>query len=177
MGMGRSSRCVLSLCFFTKFSLIHDLVHPESTSIPTWCRWNVSRVVMVPSMVIWCFPFPWTYHSHFFRFWRYHNAFSSIICPNFPQLSHFAALYPPWWSPGRLPHGFQVKCPEKEIFTLESMLIPGSFLVESRTRISVIICMESTWIPDRIKQKKKFALEIQLDYMESRQNYPKERIQ
>jgi hypothetical protein len=69
-----------------------------------------------------------------------------------------------------IPHGFQVKCPKKEIFTLESMLILGSFLVESRTRISVIICMDSTQILDRITQKKKLALEIQVDYMESMQS-------
>ena len=55
-----------------------------------------------------------------------------------------------------IPHGFQVKCPKKEIFApecMESILIPGSFHVESRKRFSVIICMEymesmdSVWIP------------------------------
>jgi hypothetical protein len=50
---------------------------------------------------------------------------------------------------------------------VESMLIPGSFLVESRKMFSVIICMDSTWIPGKITQKKKFGLEIQVDCMES----------
>jgi hypothetical protein len=120
---------------------------------------------------------------------------------------HFTLPHASWWSPGRL-HGLHVdsawipgKMSQKGNFhsgilgiLVESMLIPGSFLVESRTRISVIICMESmesVWIPHgfqtELSKRKRLHLKSSLTtwnpwnlygfHMDSRQNYPKEKIQ
>src|SRR6266550_2865056 len=96
MGMGRSSRRVFRLCSFTNRSFIHDPVHPESTSISTFCRSKVSSVVITPVIVIWFFPFPRMYRSFLFIFNRYHNASSSFILFNASTVSFVASSFLVW---------------------------------------------------------------------------------
>src|SRR6266576_3144140 len=91
--MGRSSCCVFRLCSFTNRSLIHDPIHPESTSISTLCQLKVSSVVTTPIIVIWFFPFPCTYRSFHFRFNKYHSASSSFIPFNALTVSGFASSF------------------------------------------------------------------------------------
>jgi hypothetical protein len=83
------------------------------------------------------------------------------------------------WNPGKMSQKGNFHARMHGIL-VESMLIPGSFHVESRKRFSVIICMEymesmeSVWIPHGFHmdsrqnyKKKMFVLEIQVDCMES----------
>src|SRR6266576_6816524 len=89
--MGQSSGRVFRLCSFTNRSLIHDPVHPESTSISTLCQLKVSSIVITPVIVIWFFPFPCMYHSFHFMFNKYHNASSSFILFNTLTISGVAS--------------------------------------------------------------------------------------
>src|SRR6266576_3326166 len=93
MGMGRSSCHVFRLCSFMNHSLIHDPVHPESTSISTLCWLKVSSVITTPVIVIWFFPFPCTYRSFHFMFNKYHNASSSFILFNAFTVSGVASSF------------------------------------------------------------------------------------
>src|SRR6266550_1881968 len=91
--MGQSSVLVFRLCSFTNRLLIHDPVHPESTSISTLCLLKVLSIVTTPVIVIWFFPFPCMYCSFHFRFNKYHNASSSFISFNAFTVSGVASSF------------------------------------------------------------------------------------
>ena len=67
------------------------------------------------------------------------------------------------WNPGKMSQKGNFHARMHGIL-VESILIPGSFHVESRKRFSVIICMEymesmeSVWIPDNITKRKCLCL-------------------
>ena len=128
-----------------------------------------------------------------------HVCVSTLPSPTLPCGIQANSMESMW-----IPHGFQVKCPKKEIFAPECMeslwnpcgIHPHSRFIPCRVQKEVFsdylhgihgihgICMDSTWIPDNITKRKCLCLKSRWTawnpygiHMDSRQHYPKEKIQ